>query len=626
MVLEVMFNRNTELRRKIQNVGRPEDEKPTSEKSKLAKNGEIVTKVVEDMAVKRLDDQQRDGDQDLDNAKQIMGGVTQVEMNPKTNDKIDNESDENKKGKSAAKQQNKLIGQKGAPAVKEETKVEENNMIKMPNQNPFMKSDTSFGVSSSLVEAAKAIMMEKLKGNQTKIDANHNGKIDGEDFKLLRKKKEMEEAAKAHSNKDIDGEEDSEKEEKAETKKVDKMKMMDKTCPKCGSKSCKCDDMKEEVEQIDELTGMKNSKMKQMAYAMKATKQVAGAHETDLANDKDEMRKFKNRMTGLNTMKNKMAKEEAEQIDEISKKAAMSAYQSATFVDDEHPKADAIRGHIEKKWGKEMGKHADAHAHLSNYPRHNPFQKDDKLKSAKPASKMRTTASGKIHKQDIAAKKTEIKSRMKEEEVEFSAAELAHFEAVMEAAKKKEVDEDDQPGILDRVKGFFGGNKPAAPAPGGANPDRAPGQATGTATDKPAAPAPAAAKPAGSTYDDRSATQKILPNKMGGRSASSDASMQSGQDREANRAKGLSNLPPPPASNRAAEMGSDERSQPKPTNMGAAAQASRGPATPVRKPAPKPAAPGAAPAKPADEPWYKRNAQAAVDLTTRMGDRNDSGR
>ena len=76
-----------------------------------------------------------------------------------------------------------------------------------------------------------------------------------------------------------------------------------------------------------------------------------------------------------------------------------------------------------------MGKHADAHAHLSNYPRHNPFQKDDKLKSAKPASKMRTTASGKIHKQDIAAKKTEIKSRMKEE-VEFSAEEIARIEAI----------------------------------------------------------------------------------------------------------------------------------------------------------------------------------------------------
>jgi hypothetical protein len=34
---------------------------------------------------------------------------------------------------------------------------------------------------------------EELKGNQDKIDANHNGKIDGEDFKLLRAKKKMKE-------------------------------------------------------------------------------------------------------------------------------------------------------------------------------------------------------------------------------------------------------------------------------------------------------------------------------------------------------------------------------------------------------------------------------------------------
>ena len=38
---------------------------------------------------------------------------------------------------------------------------------------------------------------EELKGNQSKIDANHNGKIDGQDFKLLRAKKkgQMEEDA-----------------------------------------------------------------------------------------------------------------------------------------------------------------------------------------------------------------------------------------------------------------------------------------------------------------------------------------------------------------------------------------------------------------------------------------------
>jgi hypothetical protein len=77
---------------------------------------------------------------------------------------------------------------------KSKTQTEGHNMIKMPNQNPFMKSDKSLGVSSSLVEAAKAIMLEKLKGNQGKIDANHNGKIDADDFKKLRSKKEMDEA------------------------------------------------------------------------------------------------------------------------------------------------------------------------------------------------------------------------------------------------------------------------------------------------------------------------------------------------------------------------------------------------------------------------------------------------
>jgi preprotein translocase subunit YajC len=39
----------------------------------------------------------------------------------------------------------------------------------------------------------KKDMKEELKGDQKKIDANHNGKIDAEDFKILRKKKGMKE-------------------------------------------------------------------------------------------------------------------------------------------------------------------------------------------------------------------------------------------------------------------------------------------------------------------------------------------------------------------------------------------------------------------------------------------------
>ena len=41
-------------------------------------------------------------------------------------------------------------------------------------------------LTQSIAEAAKKCMDEELKGNQHKIDANKNGKIDAEDFKKLR--------------------------------------------------------------------------------------------------------------------------------------------------------------------------------------------------------------------------------------------------------------------------------------------------------------------------------------------------------------------------------------------------------------------------------------------------------
>jgi len=44
--------------------------------------------------------------------------------------------------------------------------------------------------------AAKVMQQEELKGNQHKIDANKNGKVDAHDFKLLRGKKEMQEGMK----------------------------------------------------------------------------------------------------------------------------------------------------------------------------------------------------------------------------------------------------------------------------------------------------------------------------------------------------------------------------------------------------------------------------------------------
>lgn len=47
-----------------------------------------------------------------------------------------------------------------------------------------------------VADAVTKIMDEALKGDQHKIDANKNNKIDAQDFKLLRSKKKVEEAAK----------------------------------------------------------------------------------------------------------------------------------------------------------------------------------------------------------------------------------------------------------------------------------------------------------------------------------------------------------------------------------------------------------------------------------------------
>jgi hypothetical protein len=52
--------------------------------------------------------------------------------------------------------------------------------------------NTKESMKKALADKAKG-MKEELKGNQDKIDANHNGKIDGQDFAILRGKKKVKE-------------------------------------------------------------------------------------------------------------------------------------------------------------------------------------------------------------------------------------------------------------------------------------------------------------------------------------------------------------------------------------------------------------------------------------------------
>ena len=160
---------------------------------------------------------------------------------------------------------------------------------------------------------------EALKGDQHKIDANKNGKVDAHDFHLLRKKKKVAEEAE-----ELD--ELSKSTMGAYTKKAaadfsarkPKMgydgqlkKMQNRTV---GVNRALDKMYGEEVEQIDEISAEKKD-----AYAQKAGKQLSGLFAK--SNTADGARKYYNRKNAVR----KIANEEAEQIDEIldtPKKAA----------------------------------------------------------------------------------------------------------------------------------------------------------------------------------------------------------------------------------------------------------------------------------------------------------------
>jgi hypothetical protein len=125
-----------------------------------------------------------------------------------------------------------------------------------------------------------------------------------------------------------------------------------------------------------------------------------------------------NRIQSMN--KSKMTKEEVESIDEISKKTAFSAAatsQDPTEYDDKRvDKAEKIRDHIRRKWGKPALDHADAHGSATHWGRDEPGKSvytrgnPDKL-AARAKTTYRMTNAGKANKQDL-------KARFRKEEVE----------------------------------------------------------------------------------------------------------------------------------------------------------------------------------------------------------------
>ena len=155
---------------------------------------------------------------------------------------------------------------------------------------------------------------EALKGDQHKIDANKNGKVDAHDFHLLRKKKKVAEEAEELeelSDTTLDNYKEKAAKEIRDADDNDDNRHYNKrmhgytSALKAGQRNNK-KTTKEEVEQIDEISAEKKD-----AYAQKAGKQLPGLFAK--SNSADGARKYYNRKNAVR----KIANEEADQIDEI---------------------------------------------------------------------------------------------------------------------------------------------------------------------------------------------------------------------------------------------------------------------------------------------------------------------
>lgn len=285
--------RNTAIRKKVANVGRPDDN-VKDETSKLAKQGEIKTKIIDEasdvdtdgafMKDKDKVSKKKPNTQDEDDPREIKGGKTAIDLKPTTNDNTEDSTKEDKISKTARNKVNKEIGAKG---VKEET---------MTGKLTLGSSESLINSIAEAMKSMKAIcpkckkakcmceawkeeaeLEEKLIGGQKKIDANHNGKIDAQDFKILKGKKKVEEETVEEGNANL-----IKKIEKQKSKAVKKGFDYPSQDPKTADRKTLTSFHKEikkfnkeEVEEINELD--RDGMVKR--YADKTRKQVEGGEK-----------------------------------------------------------------------------------------------------------------------------------------------------------------------------------------------------------------------------------------------------------------------------------------------------------------------------------------------------------
>ena len=206
-----------------------------------------------------------------------------------------------------------------------------------PNQikeQSNMKDNSKFGSSQSLIDAVN----EVLKGGQKKLDKNHNGKLDGEDFKKLRGENEVDEVAASKTQQRAAGAAlATQRGEYDGGKKGGAINRMSAMKPSdlmkiAGTKTKELPMRKEEAEQMDEL-----SKSTMGSYIKKAASDVATrvAADTDdrsfwASARKARANKIMDRERRMGKAVDKLTKEEAV-MKVIKSMKAMKAKESTSY-------------------------------------------------------------------------------------------------------------------------------------------------------------------------------------------------------------------------------------------------------------------------------------------------------
>ena len=174
-------NRNTDERRKVVNVGRPDTAKnPMDPRAKLVKQAEIKTKIIEaqekTMSFKSyhgLPDDLVAAVRGVLEGKNPFAKKDDDKKTPKKDDDADDKDTKAKKDDSDdddADDQDTKSSKKDSDDDDADREVGKGGKKTKVDVNPTMK-----------------MANEELKGGQKKLDKNHNGKLDAQDFKMLRK-------------------------------------------------------------------------------------------------------------------------------------------------------------------------------------------------------------------------------------------------------------------------------------------------------------------------------------------------------------------------------------------------------------------------------------------------------